>query len=183
MSSADQHGFTLIGVMVATVILSALSITVAQVMSRAEPLVDMGREQFIAANLAREGLELVRAVRDTNWLSGDDRSQWLAGGLCNDSDTSYFDTDRRFTLDVDMVRNFEGVGDFEQSQLSIQDNGLWTHAANAGTATSYHRVLSIDCSTKESEPPFVIVTSQVAWQSRGQERQVVVKEKLYNWLP
>jgi len=183
MRTDNHSGFTLIGVMVAVVILGVLILTVAQVMTRAEPVVDTAREQFIAAGLAREGLELVRAVRDTNWFSQDDRSRWLAEGLCDDQDTSFYDTDRRFTLDVNMVRTGSGVGDAQQATLFMQPNGLWVHTESGNERTPYQRVLSIDCSNKDSDPPQVLVASQVTWDSRGQARQVEVREKLFNWLP
>ena len=44
------------------------------------------RHRIIALNIAREGIEGVRNIRDTNWLkySGDRRGKWL----CNDTSTS-----------------------------------------------------------------------------------------------
>jgi Tfp pilus assembly protein PilV len=183
MTEKASQGFTLIGVLVATVIMGLLAVVMAQLLTRAEPIVDLGREQFIAVNLAREGLELVRTTRDSNWLSQDDRGLWLTNGICDSEDVSYFDTNRSFTIDVDMVQNIDGVGDVQQSRLYIKNNGLWIHDNQTGSPSPYSRVMTVDCISKEDDPPLITVTSAVSWQSRGEEREVIVNEKLYNWLP
>lgn len=178
----NQKGFTLIEVMVAVVIISVLAVTVTQVMSRAEATVDVSRETFVAVNIAREGLELVRSVRDSNWFADDDRTLWLQQGLCDDSSQSYLDDDRQFTLDAEGVRNNSGVGSVADAALYIDEDGGWTHA-RMSEKTPYERVIHIDCSTKINNPPYVTVTAEVLWRSRGQDRNVTLREKLYNWLP
>ncbi len=175
-------GFTLIEVTVALTLAVVAAAAVTQILARAERVVDVGRERFVAVNLAREGLELVRAVRDTNWFASGDKSQWLANGLCEQTGTSFLDADRRFTIDPTLVRNLAGVGEAQEAALYIQPNDEWSHQPS-GSPTAYERVISIDCSTKADNPAFVSVAATVTWKNRGQERQVIIKEKLYNWIP
>lgn len=64
----DVRGQSFIEAMVAiTVIVSAISSSLALVQSSITAS-RVGGAQVVAANLAREGLEVVRAARDTNWL-------------------------------------------------------------------------------------------------------------------
>ena len=63
-----QEGFGLIEVMAAVAIITTgliASLTLLQVLSRANSGIST---RIVAQNLAREGVELVRAARDTNWL-------------------------------------------------------------------------------------------------------------------
>lgn len=179
------EGFTLIGVIVAAFIVSVTVVSVVQLMTRQEPLIELTRERLIGTNIAREGLELVRAVRDTNWFADPDRTRWLESGICDDGAVSYSDTDRRFTLDATMVQTGSGVGDVDQPRLYIQGNNLWTHddADPSAQYSKFDRILSVDCSTKDSSPPFVTVSSFVSWVGRSGPETLVLKEKLYNWLP
>lgn len=169
----NQFGFTLIEVLVAVSILVVISLGVIQLLVRSKQVADTGREKFVATNLAREGLELVRALRDTNWFTDDDRSHWIADSMCS-----------TFTYDVEQFQAGGDVGDEFSSVLFIHPDGSWSHAAGPdGVATPYSRELEVDCSQRESGPAQVVVTSRVSWEGRGGTQEVVLKDKLYNWLP
>ncbi len=176
----SNHGFTLIGVMIALLIAASTGILIVQLMTRAQAITDVGREQFIATNLSREGLELVRQIRDSNWFnSPDDHSTWLARGLCEDSS----DDNRQFTVDSDIIITGNDVGDIADAQLYRDEtSGIWSHDSTK-TVTPYSREISVDCAANENDFAFVQVTSKVSWSSRNKEHEVVIKEKLYNWLP
>ncbi len=179
----SQQGLTLISVLVAVVILSFLSVALAQILTGGEKIADVGRETTVAAAIAREGLELVRAKRDSNWLATDPDVTWLAGGICEDEETSYFDTERQFTIDLNMVLNNSGVGDVADNTLYIHSNGTWLHEQASDSEQSlYTRSISVDCSTKQADPPYVEVTSIVRWHSRAKNREIIIKEKLFNWF-
>ncbi|HLD21986.1 MAG TPA: prepilin-type N-terminal cleavage/methylation domain-containing protein [Patescibacteria group bacterium] len=78
---STRHGFTLLETMVAVgillvgvlsiIFLSGTSIVAGQRMN----------DEFVAVNLAREGVEAIRAMRDSNWLAYDTDSstEWNAG--------------------------------------------------------------------------------------------------------
>lgn len=166
-----NKGFSLIEVLVALAFLTIVSLSVIQLVTRARQAAEVARQDFVAANLAREGLELVRAVRDTNWFASSDRSLWIQDDMCD-----------TFTYDSEMLREGADVGSEAVADLYIQDNDEWTHSA-AGESTPYQRVLTVDCNDKDSDPAFVTVTAEVRWQNRGLPHEVVLKEKLYNWLP
>jgi len=71
-----SDGFTLIEVMAAVAVLSIGLIGGLTVITKNLSIISGGEDRIIAANLAAEGIELVRNVRDTNWLKG---AAWDAG--------------------------------------------------------------------------------------------------------
>lgn len=74
-----HRGDTILEVVIATAILSSIMIATFNILQRAIDTNLNVKNRVIALNIAREGLEAVRNVRDTNWLkySGERRSKWL----------------------------------------------------------------------------------------------------------
>lgn len=197
MATPKQHfkygastGISLVGVLVAAFVLAVGAIAISRLTSASERFTGVGREVTVASSLAREGLELVRAVRDNNWFQENtDSSHWLDHGLCATESDDISDTNRTIIIDPAMVRNISlgvqagqpvslGSGD---PQLYVDNAGRWQH--ERAVTTPYKRSITLDCSTKNSEPKYITVTSTVTWSSRGQQREVVLAERLYNWLP
>ena len=84
-----NRGDTILEVVVAMVILSSILISTFSILNRAlETNIDV-KNRIIALNIAREGFEGVRNLRDTNWLkySGDRRAKWLCRDSTSDRDT------------------------------------------------------------------------------------------------
>lgn len=174
----DSKGFTLIEVLIGLFIAVIASVSVAQVIASTNKVVDAGRKTFIATNIAHEGLELTREIRDDTWLSNNNRSKWMSlSGLCPDTAT------HTYTIDPEMAR-VNTVQNDSQQELYKQSNGEWTHNKNSGTDTGYGRLMTIDCTNVNAVPAYVTITSTVSWQAAGTgTRSVDIKEQLYNWLP
>ncbi|MBI3256040.1 MAG: hypothetical protein HYZ63_03660 [Candidatus Andersenbacteria bacterium] len=183
-----QAGISLVGVLVAAFILAVGAIAITRLTSSAEKFTGVGREVTIASSLAREGLELARAVRDNNWFQENtDSTHWLDHGICVEGTSDSTDSNRQVIIDPVIVQAISQASDTNRNltsgnpQLYINEDGTWAH--DGTKASPYKRVIAINCSTKNDEPTFITVTSTVTWSSRGQNREVVLKERLYNWLP
>lgn len=177
-------GFTIVGVVVSLILAASTSVLIAHLIARAQFVASLSRQKFIAVNVAREGLELVRAVRDYNWFSNPDNTLWMDNGLC---DLPRFKIDRQIAYAVvNNGQDVEPVTDPAGAKLFVLSTGEWSHT-NSGSLTTtpysnyYSRVMEIDCSTKDGDPPYVTVSSRVRWTDRGENREVVVKERLYNF--
>src|SRR3989344_1455444 len=70
-SLSNSEGMTLIEAMVAILILSIGLIPVFTVILLASNFSTTLKNNLIAANLAQEGVEIARALRDENWLASD----------------------------------------------------------------------------------------------------------------
>mgnify|MGYP001611185757 FL=1 len=117
------------------------------------------KSRLVAANLAQEGLELVRKLRDDNILA---RRAWDFG---------------------------IGVGDWQSEVLGSpalsayggavlrRDVTSGVYNYGSGTDTLFRRKITI---TKPVANQMVVV-SEVAWTEGGVARTMTVQEILYNW--
>ncbi|MFH1375367.1 MAG: prepilin-type N-terminal cleavage/methylation domain-containing protein [Patescibacteria group bacterium] len=78
VSLKSRRGETLVEVLVSLMLLVVGSLGAVRLFGMAAINNELTKERVIATNLAREGLEAVRSVRDTNWLrfAGERRKCW-----------------------------------------------------------------------------------------------------------
>lgn len=195
VSRSPQAGVTLIGVLVAALILVSGALAIVQLVSRTQHTAGLALEKFVATSLARESLELVQNQRDTNWFSHDaattgdcatavapdGRDECWLERLCGE-DGRDATADHQIAIDRDPSAGITVIHQptTKQQRLFIGSNNLWSHVPST-QATAYQRLVSLNCSQAAQIPPVVEVTSQVAWSSRESDHTVVVKERLYNW--
>ncbi len=189
----SQAGITLIGVLVATLVFVTILIATMNLLGRTTREVGRSREQFIATNLAREGLELVQHVRDTNFFSPSvpGTNTWtdraiLPGmpALCLN------DTPHTITIEPDTTGLSSAGVIIRDGTTSMQpqlylDAGHYNNSQN-GQPTDFRREITIECdqrnaTTPGSENEHIKVTARVTWQSRGAGHEVTLRTHLYNW--
>jgi type II secretory pathway pseudopilin PulG len=145
----SRRGETIIEVFVAVIVLVVGVLAATRLFALATITNQLSKERVIATSLAREGIEAVRVIRDTNWLrfAGDRRLCWnsLDQNSCNGLPGSaimhqqnyiaYFDpANYRWEL-VDALTSpvrldlTDGITvDDEQYHLNINDaSGLYNH--------------------------------------------------------
>lgn len=181
-----KNGFTLIEVLIGLFIAVVAATYAAKTITSTNKVVSAGRDTFIATNLAHQGIDLTRAMRDTTWFKDTDRTKWISkSGICETtSGNSYtIDPDKvlQFSLNPDDVAN--KVWDDSQPMLYYQTtNVMWRHEVTS-RPTPYSRVLKADCSEKDNDPELVTITSTVKWMGQfGVEKEVSITEELYNWI-
>lgn len=143
----------------------------------------------IADNLAREGIELVRSIRDTNWLKGD---AWDSG-LCVPLDpTAGLILDPvQFTWALDRAEN--SIDDSNALVYLNNDtvNRLVAYVQYASdppadaVATKFRRLITIvpngaGCSDVPG-PTNYTVTVKVQWEENGSMHDSTLEETLFNW--
>ncbi|MDD5251650.1 MAG: hypothetical protein PHT12_03370 [Patescibacteria group bacterium] len=175
---------------VATAIASALTVTQAAL--NAEKQSESG---IVAANLAREGVEVVRGMRDSNWLKDLPWDEGLTGADNDHTAIAIFDpASGRWSLDFQANDVAESVARFYR-YVTGDNIGLMVQALDQPPFTTpllFSRLLIIDpiCddgSIKESgyscdiPPVGYRVTSRVRWLSVGRFRTFDVIERLYDW--
>lgn len=169
--TARQRGETIIEVMVSVVILALVMTATFALLQQAATTNEDVRNRIIGLNIAREGIEGVRNIRDTNWLkySGDRRGKWLcldsagtpeACGASVGSDTLFDDdpnphyklefntTAQRYYL-ISSVANaeldLEDTGtDWSDYRLYRDANGRYTHTSTGNEEMIFHRQVEID---------------------------------------
>ena len=141
--------------------------------------------QVLANNLAREGIEVVRLVRDSNWLAGVPWNTGLDGGL-----TAVVDFNSA-AGDWTIVFNPTVIG----QKLYTDANGTFSHNPT-GNPTLLSRVVNfasicqdfsgveiITTDTTDCDGPSygLEVRSVVSWEERGLNRSVTLQDLLYAW--
>jgi hypothetical protein len=141
--------------------------------------------RFTAAYLAQEGIELVRNVRDTNWIQ---LAHWKEGldtitTDCSGNCTGVSDgtegciADYRVSLnkDVDLSASTNYTGPYFGQKLKYDSNDLYNYTV--GAETKFKRQINIT----ELSYYGLEVCVWVGWEERGINYNIVVRENLYNW--
>lgn len=193
----DKKGLTLVEVIVALAVIvmgvvAGLTLTVYNLKASM-----FGEHQLVAANLARESLEIIRAKRDTNWLAGVawnngifEEGQVNFAPIFNPIDGSWT-IEPADNVDVDDCNNCKLYLDNETGVYSADDSKV---------PTIFSRLLSIKeicwlddvaeeairetgetCTEVNQELIGWEITSVVSFTASGREKQTQVVGRLYNW--
>jgi len=196
----SNRGETLIEILIALVILILGSAGALRIISASIANNQISKERVIATNLAREGVELVRNVRDTNWLrfAGERRECWNTFDYnCGGSSISsgYYKIDfsigdRADLMSVSAGINLEdGLNGQDASYRLYEDSstGLISHDSTKDP-TIYFREIRLDyldqngsLSNNQSENS-LRVNSRVTWVDRGEVYNVVLTTVLTDYL-
>jgi prepilin-type N-terminal cleavage/methylation domain-containing protein len=166
-SQPFHKGFTLVETLVAVTILVTAIVGPLYVVHKSVMASYTARDVLIATALSQEGVEMVRSIRDGNYLSNN--GNWLAG------------------LDVCIV---DGPGDYgcTHGPVNIQAcpstgcpvlllNTLHRYNIAAGVPTRFTRTVRIEpVSSTEAR-----VTVTVSWLTLRIPYTVRVTEELYDW--
>jgi len=161
-------GFTLLEVMVA---ISVMTLAVAGsfiLIQQTLVAASLGQSKLIASYLAQEGFEIVRNIRDSNWLEQryDSTVSWDEGISPGESSKDYI---ADYTDDL-YLRPFEDIF------LRLDDDGFYNY--DSGQSTVFKRKISI---TKNDPPDSIKVEVLVEWSERGRNHNFSAQEYLYNW--
>ena len=192
--------------MLSTALVTGLSLAIYALTASAT-----SQNQLIATNLAREGIEVARMMRDSNWLAGDVAGgSWdlqscpgspLNGSYCypnvftgpafnfNNGNPGEFD------LSYDSVsRAWSWQNDFF---LYLQPDGSYSHNSTGSQNWLYSRKIKLSYLTSgnySAAYPALVITSIVGWKGRNciplaegngdpenTNCKVTVEERLTNW--
>ena len=189
------HGFALVEVLVAVSLLSATIITISALtisMMRANSL---NQNHLVATELAREGLEITRNIRDTNWRN---YRNWLTGIHDGVSDQYVFAVDgngiggENFYVfvpsgeDADLLYKNDGFGYTEYSHSAVGENPTPFHREITVTPVLYNDDATDSDGTFDENLPEgyifkVLVESRVYWTERKMDREIKLYTELSDW--
>lgn len=119
------------------------------------------RMRIIAISLSQEGLEIVRNIRDNNWLANRRTAlNWRQGLDPGDYRVQY---------------NSLGLLSFSTMPLRI-NNGFYQY--DAGNNTLFYRKITIQHIGDNQ----IRVISEVTWTDRERNQAISAETRLYNWL-
>lgn len=159
-----EKAFTLLEVIVAITVLTIAVGGSFALIQQTMVAASLTQSKLVAYYLAQEGIELVRNIRDSNWLEqrANPTVLWDEGLEPGDWEGDLNDTG--------LVQPFA-----EGRFLNIDSEGFYSYAA--GTPTPFKRKISIT----ELGSDTLEVGVQVFWSERGRDHNIEVTEHLYNW--
>lgn len=176
LKNQPHKGFTLIETLFAILIFSAALISLMTIAGRGISATSSAREQISAHYLAQEGLEIVRNIRDTNFVNG---ASWDTGFTACVAPATC-----RVTYGAGVVT--PTLDPCTGSTCAVwQSNGDYVDAGFPGAAASpYSRTVTVTPvinSSQASTTEEYLVTSTVGWTSRTISRSVTLKTLLKKW--
>lgn len=164
----NQSGFTLIETLVSLLVLSLGLIPTLTVITSSINISRLITNNLIAANLAQEGVEVTRSLRDANWfrespnfydgLIGSWRVDWNSNWTNN--------LPKTVTVENNPFLKFDSV------------TGLYNYSI--GTDTPFKRLITITLTANTCNCELVVV-SQVSWSDSRRTRTVQIESHLFNW--
>ncbi len=163
----DEKGLSLIEVIIASFVLlvGVLSIMVLLVQSMQD--LHVAKNRAIGANLAQEGIAVVRAIRDNNWIQHKEYDNGL-----NETTNGCVDYD-----DLNLQDPCPDTAIYWDGSKYNHDNG---------EETGFRRHIELqkiqnpeDNPEEDPDPPYLEVISVVTWDEG--EREMIVEDHLYDW--
>lgn len=154
----NEKGFTLLEMIFVAFVASTILISILSLMHRTFLVPQISSSHLTAVYLAQEGLEIVRNMRDTNWLKGSD---WKDGLSPGDWEVDY---------DDNSLSKWKIPGRYLKFDGSF-------YKYDSGSTTKFKRKIKI----AETSDNGLEVSVEVSWQERGISYSISLKEQLYNW--
>lgn len=191
-----KNGQTMIELLIAFFVISVgLFAAVTLVFSNMN-LVERDTDEVVAVNLAREGIELAKEVRDSNWLAGNAFDVGLANGVDYTATPIWEGTLLAPATGPSFSFVANTLGDAD-ARVITTTAGLFANANAAasidGTATKYFRLLTFhpicsDDTTRDSGADCggmtkigVRVEAHVQWTRKTGLGDLTLYEDLYDW--
>lgn len=157
----QRRGFTLMEVIVSLAIIITAIISIITLISFSISGIAANKSKIISFGLAQEGLEIVRNIRDNNWLSNKRlESNWRDGLLAGNYIVQY---------------NSASLVTFSSVPLKLNSNGFYQYSS--GTNTNFYRKIII--SDVDANQFKTVV--EVTWQEKGRSQITKAESRLYNW--
>jgi len=178
-----NKGFTLLEVIVAIFLLSISVIGILSLINQTIVSSQITSSRLIASYLAQEGIEIVKNLRDTNFLKihKGEIINWYDNILCCSSPPCDWTQD--YTCEGDY--NDSSLTAFQDRQLKI-DGNFYQYSASATETPFKRKIIIFDMedlnSPPDGLPDKIKVQVEVSWQERVRTHQVTAQENIYQWL-
>lgn len=162
-----KEGFSLIEILSVLFVISMALLGIVSLINQNIQVQNINKNNLIASSLAQEGIELIRNVRDTNWLSGKDFDYYLSDGT--------YRIDYRGNQPVPTT-------DISQNKLYLKD-GFYLHD-NGGesglTPTIFNRQIVVDRLPDYEGKPLQ-VRSIISWTDHNKPYRYELQTLLFDW--
>lgn len=182
----NKNGFTLVEVVVSMSLLVLVFGGLIGVLILGQEAKINLKNNLIAGNLAQEGVDLVRFIRDQNYDNDGDNlheDSEVFATIYDDSGTAYSFTIMSNSTGEITVTPYSGGSVKNSEPLMISSHRyMYTTVDPLAIATPFRRVITTKYYS-EAIPPYLAVKSEVYWQSDNKQNTVTMYDELTNWRP
>lgn len=158
-----KKAFTLMEVIISLAIITTALISIIALIVSSISGISANESKITAFGLAQEGLEIVRSIRDNNWLDYKRTAEnWRDG------------------LEAGIYRvqyNSPALLADSHIPLRIDGNGFYRYS---GILTKFYRKIIVSDVDGDDNQFKVVV--EVSWQEKGRDLTMTAESRLYNWL-
>ena len=159
----SNKGFTLIEVLLSVFIITVAVLGLYNGISYSFNSIEKAKDKFVAAYLAEEGIELVKNIRDSNFVAN--KTDWKEGlTVCSGSYGCRIDYN-----DASLITNANSTE--EKAPLWI-DNGFYNYTAS-GIKTIFSRKIAISDVNADKIKVSIVVYYD--------NEEFLLEQYLYNW--
>ena len=175
----NNKGFTLVETLIAITLVTVGLLGAVTLIIYAISVTSLVRGKLIASQLAQEGVEVVRNIRDNNWLAGkigDDN--WYYGLNIGKCVPILSDENPAGNWELTSFSDSKSIVYFNEDDLFYGQSGNGPFASgNWGVAPfNLKRWLDITYVNNRLE-----VVSHIDWSEKGKTHSFEIKDYLYNW--
>lgn len=172
-----EKGFTLVEAIVAMGVIAVGFVGSLVLLSKSAAQASALKDRVVAAHLAEEGIEVIRNIRDTNWLSSS--PDWLRG-LIEPPDVP---VGTSVTGIVDYNDIFLDSNNITDSKKCLSWNGtFYFHDPSCNTPFKRQIVLTKKTDViSGTNVNYLEVKSVVEWTEKGFSKSITVIDHLYDW--
>jgi len=177
VNNKNIKGFTIMEIMVSIYIISIGLIGIYSLISQNIKVKYINSNTLIAVQLAQEGIELTRNIRDNNWLTMD-----ISGNpIPYYSNIATQNGNKKFNINYDLTLT-SGITNIDDAGCSLyinSSNGLYTSSSTApNIKTMFNRMIETNNFDTSSSTE---VISTIQWKDKGRKLTYTIKTILYDW--
>lgn len=181
-----MRGFTILEVVSAIAVLTVAVAGTFILISQTLTSVSVAQSKLIASYLTQEGTEIVRNIRDSNWLKmeSDPNVHWddnLPSATDCQGSCCYDEVEKRAVCEADYLTQSltQAFGNYLNLVDVDGDGSTDFYSYTAGTPTKFKRKITISDKTSDRFK----VSVEIQWKDRGKSYSFITQEYLYNWKP
>ncbi|MBU2037172.1 hypothetical protein KJ866_03195 [Patescibacteria group bacterium] len=170
IKNKSENGFSLMGVLISVYIILTALVGIMALISSINASASASSSRLVAANLAQEGIEVVKNIRDlsldtSNWDNWYDLFSGSSEYLVQYDDTSLWRAWQDIPLKYDTV------------------TGLYGYDAGIVTPFAYKRKITLTSLTQDIDGNTIEikVSVQITWVEHGRAGSLTVEDRLWNW--
>lgn len=167
LSVSREAGFSLMEVLLSIFILVVALMGILTLIQAATSAGRVSSTELTAANLAQEGVEIVRNFRDASFVSGSWDGWYNSFSGTNNYLVQYDDTAFRAWRDITLKHN------------SV--SGLYGYDAGVDTPYNYKRTVTLVKNPGGADDKEIKVSVLVTWTEKARAHSIMVEDRLWNW--